>query len=245
MDVAAYAIEAAVEQDHWWFVGRRRLFARWIERSQIPADAHVLDLGTSTGTNLRMLREIGMRNVIGLDLSDEAIRFCEDKGLGEVRKGDITAIPFPDRSFELVLATDVIEHVDADDRALAEIARVLKPGGKAIITVPAFRSLWGPQDDLALHKRRYRMAPLVAQAEAAGLGIRRKFHFNFLLFVPIYVARRILSAMSYRGRSENEINGPIMNRILSRIFEADLHMAPHLRPPFGVSIFLLVERPAA
>lgn len=244
MDAAAYAIEAAVEQNHWWFVGRRGLFARRIAGLHVPKDARVLDLGTSTGTNLRMLRDVGMTNVVGLDLSDEAIRFCDEKGLGKVHKGDITAIPFPDRSFDMVLATDIIEHVDDDARALAEVARVLKPAGKAIITVPAFRSLWGPQDELAFHKRRYRMAPLVAKAERAGLTVRDKFHFNFLLFAPIYVARRILSVIPNRIRSENEINGPLVNRILSAIFEADLRVAPHLRPPFGVSIFLLVERPA-
>lgn len=243
MDAAAYAIEAAVEQNHWWFVGRRGLFARCIERLNIPKDARVLDLGTSTGTNLRMLREIGVTNVVGLDLSDEAIRFCGEKGLGMVHKGDITAIPFPSGSFDLVLATDIIEHVDADETALSEIARVLKPSGKAIITVPAFESLWGPQDELAFHKRRYRMAPLIAKAERAGLRVCQKFHFNYLLFAPIFLARRLLSAIPNRVRSENEINGPVLNRILSAIFEADLRAAPHLRAPFGVSIFLLVERP--
>jgi SAM-dependent methyltransferase len=243
MDAVAYAVEAAVEQSHWWFVGRRRLFARRIERLAIARDARVLDLGTSTGTNLRMLRDIGMTNVVGLDLSDEAIRFCREKGLGKVHKGDITAIPFPDRSFDMVLATDIIEHVDADEKALEEVARILKPGGRAIITVPAFTALWGPQDDLAFHKRRYRMVPLVAKAERAGLRVRDKFYFNFLLFAPIYIARRILSVIPNRVRSENEINGPLMNRILTAIFEADLRAAPYLQPPFGVSIFLLVERP--
>ena len=241
MDLAAYAIEAKVEESHWWFVGRRTLFSRIIGRMRLPADAAVLDLGTSTGTNLRMLRDLRMTNVVGLDLSDEAIRFCAAKGFGTVRKGDITAIPFADASFDLVLATDVIEHVDDDAKALREIRRVLRPGGKAIVTVPAFKALWGPQDVLALHKRRYRMKPLVREAEAAGLRIASRFHFNYLLFAPIYLARRLLSAVPNRVRSENEINGPLLNRILGAVFSFDVWSAPVLRPPFGVSILLVVE----
>ena len=108
------------------------------------------------GTNLRLLQELGIcRTARGLDLSDDAIRWCAEKGLGTVEKGDVCNLPFGEASFELVLATDIIEHVDDDLQAITEIRRVLAPGGTAIITVPAFQSLWGLQDDVAHHKRRY------------------------------------------------------------------------------------------
>ena len=70
MDLAAYAVEAEVEETHWWFVGRRRLFGREINGLGLSKEAPVLDVGTSTGTNLRMLAELGYRRVVGLDLSD-------------------------------------------------------------------------------------------------------------------------------------------------------------------------------
>lgn len=243
MDAAAYEIEAAVEEGHWWFVGRRRLFARCIKRLGLSPDAAVMDLGTSTGTNLRMLRDIGMTNVTGLDFSEEAIRFCREKKLGIVHKGDITAIPFADASFDLVLATDIIEHVDDDQKALSELARILRPGGRAIVTVPAFPVLWGMQDDLALHKRRYIMSPLIKKANLAGLDVKQKFYFNYILFLPILVARQILKLLPARVQSENEINTPAINRMLTAIFEMDLRAAPYIHAPFGVSIFLQVERP--
>src|SRR6185437_15731694 len=88
MDIAAYEIEAEIEGTHWWFAGRRRLFAAEIERVGLDQNAAILDLGTSTGTNLRMLRSHGFSNVQGLDASDEAIRFCLQKGFDTVRKGD-------------------------------------------------------------------------------------------------------------------------------------------------------------
>jgi len=143
MEASVYAQEAMIEATHWWFVGRRKLFAAEIARAGVSNDARVLDIGTSTGTNLRMLRDLSYRQVAGLDSSQDAIRFCEEKGLGPVYRGDVCAMPFADESFDLVLATDIVEHVDDDIRAVQEIARVLAPGGTVLITVPAFKSLWG------------------------------------------------------------------------------------------------------
>jgi len=157
MDTSTYAVEAEVEATHWWFQGRRHLFAAEIARLGLGRDAAILDIGTSTGTSLRMLRDAGFTNVRGLDSSATAIQFCAERGLGTVLLGDVCDLPFPAGGFDLVLATDLIEHVDDDERALAEITRILKPSGAKLITVPAFRTLWGPQDDVAQHKRRYRM----------------------------------------------------------------------------------------
>ena len=156
MDAATYAVESEIEQTHWWFVVRRELIRALIVESGIGPDAAILDLGTSTGTNLRLLKEMGFSNYKGLDMSPEAAKWCAEKNLGTVQLGDVCAIPFPDQSLDLVLATDIIEHVDDDALALREIRRVLKTTGRVIITVPAFQSLWGLQDEVAHHKRRYR-----------------------------------------------------------------------------------------
>jgi SAM-dependent methyltransferase len=237
-----YAAEARIEATHWWFVGRRRLFAREIARLGVGRDARTLDIGTSTGTNLRMLRDLGYRHVTGLDFSIDAIRHCQEKGLGPVRQGDICALPFPDASFDLVLATDVIEHVDDDRRALAEIARVLAPGGVVLITVPTFPSLWGAQDRIAQHKRRYRLRPLAAKIEAAGFALMSRYYFNYLLFVPIWAARRIIDMLGITLKSEGDVNSALLNIALRIIFEADTITAPILRPPFGVSALAIARR---
>lgn len=238
----AYAVEAVVEETHWWFVGRRRLFRRELERADIPPGATILDVGTSTGANLRLLRNLGYARVTGLDVSPDAIRFCESKGLGPVHQGDVCAIPFPDGHFDLVLATDVIEHVEDEPRALAEIRRVLAPGGRVLLTVPAFQSLWGLQDEVALHQRRYRRGPLVDLVRRAGLQPRRAFYFNYLLFGPIWLARRVMRAARIRVRSEGEVNTLALNVLLTAIFTLDVWSAPVVRPPFGVSILVLADR---
>src|SRR3990167_8814686 len=192
MDYSTYEIEAKVEATHWWFMGRRRLFGSIIKKFGLLDNVNILDIGTSTGTNLRMLRELGFRNIKGLDLHDAAIQWCAEKKLGHVHKGDICNMPFPSNVFELILATDIIEHVDNDTTALTEIERVMKRGGRAIITVPAFQSLWGLQDIVSHHKRRYRKSDLICKLKTSGLVMDEVFYFNYLLFLPIWFVRQII-----------------------------------------------------
>lgn len=226
MDVGTYEIEAAYEESHWWFVGRRSLFLSEIGRLGLPKDARILDVGTSTGTNLRMLRDAGYTNVLGLDSSEESIRWTNAKGLPEVIKGDVCDLPFDRGSFDLVLATDVLEHVDDDARAVAEIARILKSDGHVLITVPSFKMLWGLQDVVAHHKRRYRMPQLLRLVESGRLSPTRSYYFNFILFLPILLARRLINILGINLRSEAEVNSPVLNRVLMGIFHADIATAP-------------------
>ena len=242
MDAENFAVEAQVEEHHWWFVGRRELFARELRHMGLNSTSSVLDVGTGTGANLRMLQSLDARHVTGLDSNELAIRYCDSKGLGQVRRGDICAIPFADNTFDFVVATDVIEHVDDDFAALREIARVLKHGGRALVAVPAFQALWGLQDIVAHHKRRYRLRPLLRKMQAAGLTPRRYYYFNYLLFAPIWMARRLISFLDIKRNSEAEFNSPFINRCLSAIFTIDTSTAPFLRPPFGVSILVVGER---
>lgn len=242
MECATYEVESQVEQSHWWFVGRRQLFRRCIEALALPADAAILDVGTSTGTNLRLLRDMGFTRYRGLDPSPDAIRWCAQKGFGTVEQGSVSKIPHPDETFDLVLATDIIEHVDDDVMALRELRRVLKPGGTLLITVPAFASLWGLQDEVAHHKRRYRKSMFLERIARAGLACRTSYYFNFLLFVPIWLARQAIRLLGIRLKSENQINTPMLNGFLRAIFSIDVTLARHLKPPFGASILGLAWR---
>jgi SAM-dependent methyltransferase len=237
-------VEAEVERSHWWFAGRRRLLARQIRRLALPSSACILDVGTGTGTNLRLLTELGFEDVTGVDASDDAVRLCAEKHPGLVEKGDACALPFPDASFDLVLATDVLEHLEDDGKALAELRRVLRPGGSALLTVPAFPSLWGLQDEVSHHRRRYRRRDFEQRLERSGLALRECFHFNYLLFGPIWLARQAIRCLGLRLDSENQVNTPVLNQLLGWVFGLDVWSAPRLRPPFGVSIFALAGREA-
>lgn len=242
MDSSVYAVEAEVEATHWWFDGRRRLFSKEISRLGYNSKINVLDIGTSTGTNLRMLRDSGFTNVTGLDMSEDAARFCEEKNLGKVLIGDVQAMPFDDEAFDLVLATDILEHVDDDKAAAREIARVLKPGGHVLISVPAFQSLWGLQDDVSQHKRRYRLEGLLPVLQSANLQIKQSYYFNVLLFAPIWLARQIIKYLNIKLKSENQLNSSPINAIFKMLFRCDVALAPIIRPPFGVSILAICRK---
>ena len=242
MELGVYEAEARLEATHWWFTGRRKLFGRIIGDLPITKDAPVLDVGTSTGTNLRLLRELGFAQVTGLDMSEDAVRFCAKKGLGSVRLGSATQMPFADESFSLVMATDILEHIDDDALALAEIHRVTRPKGSVLLTVPAFMSLWGPQDVVSHHKRRYRREQFLERVRSAGLSPSDAFYFNYLLFAPIWGARQMMNIVNPSIKSENEFNTNWLNALLGTVFAVDTRTAGWIRPPFGVSILVLATK---
>jgi 2-polyprenyl-3-methyl-5-hydroxy-6-metoxy-1,4-benzoquinol methylase len=244
MDYATYEVESHVEATHWWFVGRRKLFGQIINTFDLLPTAKVLDIGTSTGTNLRMLRDLGYSNVRGLDLHDEAIQWCAEKGLGKVDKGDICHIPSGDYEYDLVLATDIIEHVDNDAQAISEISRVLKSSARSIITVPAFPSLWGLQDTVSHHKRRYRKEDFIEKLKASGLEVEDCFYFNYLLFFPIWMARHIIRVFKINLQSENGLNPSWVNCMLKKIFLLDVCTSRKVAPPFGVSLLAILKKSA-
>jgi SAM-dependent methyltransferase len=242
MHSATYAIEAEVEANHWWFTERRWLFGRLLREFDLPRAARILDIGTGTGSNLRLLRELGFTHGEGLDASEEAVRWCAEKGYGNVTQGDVCALPFGDATFDCVLATDVLEHVADDLAALREIHRVLEPGGHALLTVPAFMALWGRQDEVSEHRRRYRASELRERVTQAGLLPRQSFYFNYLLFLPILLVRVLIRHTRWRLENENRLNAAGLNGLLRAIFRIDVWSARWLHPPFGVSFLLIATR---
>ena len=241
MDANTYAVESEIEENHWWFVVRRLLFKSIIEKLNLSVDRPILDVGTSTGTNLRLLRSMGFENYRGLDRSTEAVRWCKSKGLGKVEIGDVCLMPFNDSYFDLILATDILEHVENDLLALRELRRVGKEKGSVVITVPAFPSLWGLQDEVSHHKRRYSRNELEKKLETVGFSCENRFYFNFILFLPVYLIRQFMRIRKISVDSENELNTPLLNKILKFIFHVDIILAKRFCPPFGVSLFILAR----
>ncbi|HEY9610889.1 class I SAM-dependent methyltransferase, partial [Allocoleopsis sp.] len=164
-------------------------------------------------------------------------------GFKDVNLGDIGNLPFPDGTFQLVLATDVIEHIDNDLAALSEIRRVLASEGRAIVTVPAFKMLWGTQDEVSHHKRRYLKKELLEKAKKVGFNCITIFYFNYILFLPILTARTVIKLLKLGVKNENSINNDFLNNLFKAIFKFDVMSAPTLSPPFGVSILALLDKP--
>lgn len=251
MDMSVYEWENRQEEKHWWFKARRVLLSQEIKKLMGENKNSVLDIGTSTGTNLRMLKSLGFNNITGVDSNSDAIRYCKEKEFYNMIEGTILNLPFEKDSFQLVLATDILEHVKDDSKAVKEIVRVLKPGGIALITVPTFPSLWGIQDVAGQHYRRYKRKELMNLLRTNGLLVDENdcYYFNFFLFVPIWIARkgiRILQenlGLLKNIKHEGQINTNFLNALLYKIFYIDISIARQLRVPFGVSCFALCRHP--
>lgn len=239
MEPSLQELEAAIHKTHWWFEGRRRILKRFLGGMQIPSSAAVLEVGCGTGANGSALQSF--HRAIGLDRSSFALRQC-GPGYKSRLLADLLQMPFTSEAVDLVLAADVLEHMDDDAAALREIQRVLKKGGRMLALVPAFEMLWGDQDDLSHHRRRYGKENLARAVVAAGFRIRRLTFFNITFFLPILVARKLLRLLRRPLRSDNELTTPLLNRILAPIFAAEGYLLPYLNLPVGVSLLVEAEK---
>jgi SAM-dependent methyltransferase len=175
---------ADIEHDHWWFKERRHIIAKAIA-GMSPSTA--LDIGAGAGGNTRVLEAAGWR-ATALEFSDAGVELARAKGL-EVEQGDARAMPFPDDHFGLAVAYDVLEHIEEDDQVVAEIARVVRPGGRVLIAVPADPRLWSAHDEAVAHVRRYTRETLVALFDSPAFRINDVRSWNVLLR-PVVARRR-------------------------------------------------------
>jgi SAM-dependent methyltransferase len=243
MQQHTYSIMNQIEGTHWWFVGRRRIIKSFVERICAALECEhprILDIGCGTGANLEMLARCGETE--GVDVSAEALAFCRERGLQNVRHGEAEHLPYEDGSFDLVTALDVVEHLDDDVAGLGEMRRVLRPAGRALLFVPAFMFLWGVQDDISHHRRRYTRAGLKRVVRAAGFEVESATYANITFFAPILLGRLLLRATGFRPASENNINVGALNGLLGRILGAESSILRHTNLPFGVSVICVARR---
>ena len=236
MQQHTYSIMYEVEGSHWWFAGRRRIISSFVEeicRNLGDGRPRILDVGCGTGANLELLGQFGKAE--GVDVSQEALAFCRARGLENVRQGAAEKLPYEDGSFDLVTALDVVEHLDDDVAGLGEMRRVLRKDGRALLFVPAFMFLWGVQDDVSNHRRRYTLNGLRQVVRAAGFEVERATYANISFFAPILAGRMLMRATGLRPASENNINIGALNGVLGRVLGAESSLLRHVNFPFGVS----------
>jgi SAM-dependent methyltransferase len=184
---------------------------------------------------------------VGVEAEAEAVRLCRERGVTAVELAEPPPLPFESERFDLVTALDMLEHVDDDQGLLDEITRVLRPGGQALVAVPAYKFLWGIQDEVSHHKRRYIARQLRERLITSGLNVERLSYFNSLLFPPIgavRLARRLFKRRPPRITSDFEMNKPgWLNNVLARVFSCEAALIKRVNLPFGVSILALASKP--
>ncbi len=237
MEADAYVEMAASEATHWWFRGRREILRATIGRLGLPADARILEVGCGTGGNLAMLAGYG--RVTAVEFSAQARELAKAKAVAgqEVLAGELPdRLPLAEQTFDLICLFDVLEHVEADEASLAALRGLLAPGGRLLVTVPAFRALWGPHDVTLHHKRRYEKAELAGKLRAAGYALGKLSYINMALFPAAVLARgadRLLRRRTASGTKP--LPGPV-NEGFARLFGLEARLLGRVNLPFGLSL---------
>ena len=235
----------AHERDHWWYRARREILQRVIER-RVGRVGRLLEIGCGTGSNLQMLRGFG--NVEGIETSAFAREYAASRGFS-VRDGRLPdGLPQSIGTFDAVCMFDVLEHIEGDLDALITVRRLLKPGGRIVVSVPAYQWLFSDHDIRLHHYRRYTRGRLHELLRRAGFVVSWSSHFNSLLFLPAAVVRFASRMASRKARAFAPAAPshalPVGNGLLYRLFASERWLTDMVPLPFGLSI-VAVATPAA
>lgn len=235
-----------VARTHWWFVGTREAVGDAVARSLTGVcNPRIADLGCGAGNVLESLEGSGW--LLGLDCESAALEVCQQNTSACLVRGNVTALPFSDRSLDLVVATDVFEHVHDDGLAARECLRVLRDAGTLVATVPAIRALFGPHDRALDHYRRYSRSEFHSLLEHSGFVVQESTGLNFLL-LPIVGLVRLVQRFFVREPSRYRIDyeaaggGGRWNRLLLGVLRIERAWLRRSRFPIGLSLLVVASR---
>lgn len=236
MDSWRYRELFEVEERHWWFRSRRAVVRALLSRANLPPSPRILDAGCGTGANLLEYGRLG--EVTGVDAFADAIELCRKRGLANVLEAPVEELPFEAGSFDLLFATDVIEHLDDDVVALRELRRVAADDARLVLTVPAYGWLWSDHDVSVHHRRRYTATRLRERARAAGWSPSVDTYFFATALPAVAVVRTLRRARANsNGGSDLSLPPAPVNRLLQLPTLAEAKAIERgARLPAGVSV---------
>ncbi len=232
-----------VETDHWWFKSRRKYLIDLLKDA--PKNSKVLDIGCSSGIFLKDLESLGFKNenLFGVDISDAAIENCRKNGIPNSFVMDAQNITL-NETFDIIVASDCLEHLEDDTKALKNWNSLLKIGGTMYVFVPAFMSLWSYHDTINMHYRRYTNPELKSKLLTEGLSIQKSSYWNFFLFLPVYMFRKVSSVFNKNKTGEGDISigNRFINSMLMQLIIFENKILKGVNFPFGVSTFCIAKR---
>lgn len=245
MDTDLYEQQWRVEQEHWWFRARRHIIWSLVERfapGESNSRLRVCDLGCGTGGNLAAMAD--RHDVVGIDPSPHAIDFARRRLGDRVQLGSLPdAVDLPSGSFDVVLSTDVLEHVEDDFGSAATALRLLRPDGIAVATVPANPWLFSDFDERLHHFRRYNKRGFRRLWQVDGAETILLSHFNTLLFLPAATLRYVSKVMPQRNAIRDlEVPSHALNRLLMPIMKSESKLIGRAPMPWGLSLVAVVRK---
>ncbi len=249
MDEALYRLHAEREETYWWWVAKNRIILSLVDRygvgsgllgGRADAKPRAIDIGCGAGGVLARLAE--RYDAVGVDMSPIAREYCAKRGLNALDGALPHELPFKNAdTFDLVVVSEVLEHVEQDAESVREIVRITRPGGLIVSTVPAHRWLWSAHDDFNHHCRRYTRRAFGSLFDGLPVETLLLSYYQ-LASMPLVVAargveraRRALTGKRPPGAAVRPLPGPI-NGVLRRAFEVEGRILPRLRLPTGTSV---------
>jgi SAM-dependent methyltransferase len=236
--------------DHFLDEWTRRAVLDGLALGRVAAPL-IVDIGCSSGALLRDLaREQPGAALLGIDVVPSGLRVAH-QALPDVPlvRASALALPLADGSVDAIASLNVLEHLAEDELALAEMRRVLRPGGRAAIVVPAGPGLYDFYDRHLQHERRYARGELRAKAGRAGLRVQLDTHLGSGLYPAFWAVkkrnrRRQLAPERERELVARQIEGTKHSRAGRALCALEQRALRHgLRPPFGIRSFAVLERP--
>jgi len=250
LEYEEYKIMYEAEDTHWWYRGMRGVMFRLLSLSKRPSrQPRILDAGCGTGGNLYALERAGYTDLSGFDLSPIALEFCHKRGLDHVRQGSITDIPFDSDTFDIIVSCDVVTDAGTDNEmtALHELYRVLRPGGRLFLNLPAFSFLRSEHDRATDVARRVTVPEIKRKLTQAGFRMRRSTYWDMFLF-PVVVAVRLLRRerpedLSNPARSDIVLPPAPVNVALTLCVRLEDLLLKQVNLPFGSSVAVVAVKP--
>lgn len=242
MEISAYHLMASHEAHHWWFVGRRSVVNGLLDRLALDSDARILEAGCGTGGNLYALQRRGRVSAFEPHPTGVEIARTRHPDI-EILDGELPDhLPFADKSFDLVVVLDVLEHIEDDRASLESLVRMTKPGGYLLLTVPAHPFLWGSHDRRLHHIRRYTADGFERLCSLPNARLIYATPFNALLAPLAFGARIAEKYLSLDlGNQERLPSGPV-NGVLAAIFALEGWVVRRARLPLGLSHAAILQR---
>jgi len=230
-----------IEKNYWWCKARRDIISKLVRHQ--PRSARILDIGCASGMLIKKLRSDGFKNVSGVDISANAIQQCKQRGLKHCAVMNASELAFDDETFDILVASDILEHTKDDSKTLKEWGRVLKPGGFLILFVPMFPEMWSMHDEVNHHYRRYTKKGLLSLLRREFV-IERSSYWNTCLFFPVGAMRVLQRAVPFNFKKRDQLY-PVpsfVNQLLFRLLQVENLVLTKINLPIGISTFTILQK---